>query len=385
MTTLAILPEFKNFWTDYKRLNAGSLQATVKRVDFAFMRFFKGIGGYPKFRSICRYSGWTYPDARQGFRVHSTGVNGYLELRDLGFQVQMRGKARTWGIPTSCTIVYRDNKWFASITVNCEPVRETGVGAVGIDFGVLTAAALSDGTRIENPRFLAKTQSLVRKASKLKRRKRSPDFKQRIKGSKQWRKASRRVASLQRSSANQRQDWVHKVATQIVSSNSMVVTEKLNIKGMTAKPKKGKRRHQKTGLNRSILDVGMGLLRSAIEYKLVEAGGVFVEVPTVKVKPSQTCPCCGQQEKKNLEQRLHDCVKCGYVEDRDVAAAQVMLNWASGKLPGGGSPQANFPRQGFGTSLSNVDGSSSTCCGSLKQLAHLKRQKLQAQPSGGLE
>ncbi|MBV9385594.1 MAG: hypothetical protein JOZ78_04100 [Chroococcidiopsidaceae cyanobacterium CP_BM_ER_R8_30] len=84
----AILPEFKEFWTDYKRLNAGSLQATVKRVDFAFQRFIKGLGCYPKFQQARKYSGWTYPDARQGFKVHSGGVNGYLELRDLGFQIQ---------------------------------------------------------------------------------------------------------------------------------------------------------------------------------------------------------------------------------------------------------------------------------------------------------
>lgn len=95
----AIVP-FKDCWVEYKALNHGSLQATVKRVDFSFQRFFKGLGGYPKFQSIRRYSGWTYPDARQGFKVHSTGVNGYLELRDLGIQIQMRGKPRTWGTPT---------------------------------------------------------------------------------------------------------------------------------------------------------------------------------------------------------------------------------------------------------------------------------------------
>lgn len=392
----ALVP-FKACWEEYKALNHGSLQATVKRVDFAFQRFFKGLGGYPKFQSIRRYSGWTYPDARQGFKVHSKegfaderfwgesflpklsreyksantppGVNGYLELRDLGFQVQMRGKAKTWGNPTTCTIVYRNGKWFASITVNCEPVRETGTGAVGLDFGVLTAAALSDGTKVENPKLLASSQAKVRKASKVKRRKRSPDFKKKIKGSKRWRKASKGVSQLQRKVANQRQDWVHKVATQIVSDNSMVATEKLNIKGMTAKAKKGKRKRQKTGLNRFMLDVGMGMLRSAIEYKLTEAGGIFVEVPTVKVKPSPTCPSCGHHEKKTLKQRIHDCVKCGYVEDRDIAAAIVMLNWA----------------RGLERASSNVDGSSSTCCGSFKQLAQVKRQKRQAQPTGGLE
>ncbi len=360
----AIVP-FKDCWIEYKALNHGSLQATLKRVDFSFQRFFKGLGGYPKFQSIRRYCGWTYPDARQGFKVHSTGDNGYLELRDLGLNIQMRGKARTWGTPTTCTIVYRNSKWYASITVNCQPIRETGVGAVGIDFGTLTAVACSDGTRIENPRFLGKTSAKVRKASKDKRRKQSPNFKKKIKASKRWKKATKKVSKLQRQVANQRSNWAHTVAAQIVSSNSMVATEKLNIKGMTRKAKTGKRKAQHTGLTRSILDTGWGMLRGMIEYKLAECNGVFVEVPTLKVKPSQTCPACGHQSKKELSERIHNC-PCGFTCDRDIAAAMVMLNWA----------------RGFGTSLSNVDESSSTCCGSFKQLAQMKRQKLSAQHSG---
>lgn len=366
----AALVPFKANWQEYRLLNHGSLQATVKRVDFAFQRFFKDLGGYPKFQSIRRYSGWTYPDARQGFRVHSTGDNGYVELRDLGIHVRMRGQARQWGTPTTCTIVYRNGKWLASITVKCEPVRETDTGAVGIDFGVLTAAALSDGTKIENPRFLASTQAKVRQASKSKRRKRSPDFKKKIKGSKRWRKASKRVSRLQRKVANQRQDWAHKVATQIVRCNSLVATEKLNIKGMIRKPKKGKRKRQKTGLNRSILDAGWGMLRGMIEYKLAESNGVFVEVPTQKVKPSQTCPNCGHQASKTLAQRLHECTQCSYTDDRDVAAAKVMLSWA------------------LGTSVLNRGEDSATVspapkqCGGFRQLSSLKRQKLLAQRSG---
>lgn len=361
------LPAFKEVWTEYKELGSHALQATLKRLDFAFQRFFKGLGGYPRFKSIRDYSGWTYP-CKAGWKAHTTGDNGYVELSNLG-QIQMRGKARQWGTPSTCTILYRHGQWFASITVKCEPVRKTGTGAVGIDFGTLTAAAMSDGTKIENPRFMANTRAKIRKASKQKRRKQAPNFKKKIKASKRWKKAAKKVAKLQRKAANQRQDWVQKQATEIVSRNSLVATEKLNLKGMTRKAKTGKRKRQKTGLNRSILDVGMRMFRQALEYKLIEAGGVFIEVPTQKVKPSQTCPSCGHQAKKDLSQRVHQCIQCGCVEDRDVAAAKVMLNWAAG----------------LGTSLTNADQTSSTSetrkTGSLKQLAEVKRRKLLAQTS----
>ncbi|MEP0874130.1 hypothetical protein NDA01_30990 [Trichocoleus desertorum AS-A10] len=54
------------------------------------------LRGKPKFKALRRYSGWTYPDSA-GWKTHTTGDNGYLELRDLGLQIQMRGQARQLG------------------------------------------------------------------------------------------------------------------------------------------------------------------------------------------------------------------------------------------------------------------------------------------------
>jgi putative transposase len=66
------LPEFKEVWTEYKPLGSHALQATLKRVDFAFSRFFKGKAGYPKFKSSRRYGGWTYP-CSSGWKAESNG------------------------------------------------------------------------------------------------------------------------------------------------------------------------------------------------------------------------------------------------------------------------------------------------------------------------
>lgn len=308
------LPAFKQVWPEYKVLGSHALQATLKRVDMAYQRFFARIGGYPKFKSIRHYSGWTYPD-RAGWAAHTIGSNGYLELSNLG-QIQMRGKAKVWGTPTTCTIVHRHGKWYASITINCEPVsRELGTGSIGIDFGTKTAAAVSDGENgyfIENPRWYQQSLPKIKRASIDKRRKRAPNRKKKIKASSRWKRASGKVAKLQRKAANQRQNWVHHKAIQIMSGNSLIASEKLEVKNMTRKAKKAsKRKRQKAGLNRSILDVGWGMLTQAIKYKLEEGNGVFVEVPTKKVKPSQTCPKCLHQQKKDLSERIHSCKECG--------------------------------------------------------------------------
>jgi len=333
-----LLPAFKTEWEEYKELGSQALQATVKRVDFAFSRFFSGLSKSPRFKSSRYYRGWTYP-AISGWKAHTIGDNGGLELTGIPGQIQIRGKARTWGKPTTCTIVWKQNKWYARITVNCQPVRETEAGAVGLDIGTLTAVAFSDGTKIENPRFLANAQKQINKASKQLRRKRKPQ-KRKAKASRRWKKARRKVSRLQNKVANRRQNWVHQVAKEITSDNSLIATEELAVKNLTRKAKKGKRRRQKTGLNRSILDVGFGMLRQAIKYKTIASGGVFVDVPARKVKPSQTCPQCNRQQKKTLDERVHRC-PCGCTLDRDVASAVVCLNSALG----------------VGTILTDADGS----------------------------
>jgi putative transposase len=166
------LPAFKEVWEEYKDLGSHALQATLKRVDFAFTRFFKGLGGYPKFKSTRRYPGFTYP-CKAGWKAESDGDCGYLSLSNLG-NIQMRGQARTWGTPTTCTILCRNGKWYASITVMCDPIRSTGDGAVGIDLGCKEAITLSTGEQIHKPDFIKAGRLKVAVASKRLRRKRAP-------------------------------------------------------------------------------------------------------------------------------------------------------------------------------------------------------------------
>ncbi|HEY9800713.1 MAG TPA: transposase [Leptolyngbyaceae cyanobacterium] len=368
------LPEFKEVWTEYKQINSQALQATLKRVDFAFERFFKGLSSYPKFKSIRRYSGWSYPSF-SGWKCHGTGDNGYLELAKIG-SIQMRGKARLWGHPKALDIVHRNGKWYASIVLDVDDnllknSRRTDDGVIAIDLGCNDAIAWTNEEEnglIPAPRFFRKAEQRIKHLSKGKRRKRSPNYKKKQKASRRWKKVQRQISKVYRKVAESRQNWVHQVTTWIISGNSTVVTEQLEVKNMSAKAKKGKRKKQKTGLNKSILDVGMGMIKQSLKTKLDDVCGVFSEAPTKKIKPSQTCPKCGHQEKKTLLQRVHICSNCGYTQQRDIASGEVLLLWYSNQLPG------------FGTSLADADDSSSTSrtrktAGSMKKLGQRKRQK----------
>lgn len=323
------LPAFKVVWPEYKALGGHALQATLKRVDFAYQRFFKGIGGYPKFKSIRHYSGWTYP-SKQSWKALTDGKHGRLKLTNLG-EIRMRGQARTWGTPTTCTMLFRDGQWYASITVKCEPVRATADGAIGLDLGCKDAVTFSDGEQIAKPAFIAAGERAVKAASKAKRRKRAPNRKQGVKASSRWRKAAKRVAAIQRKVARQRDDWMHKLISDTVSRNSLIAGEQLTVKNMTRKAKKGsKRKRQKAGLNRSILSVGFASISNMLSYKSAEAGGFYIESPTRQLKPTQRCAKCWELTPKTLGDRVHVCSnpKCGHTENRDVNAAQVNLIWA---------------------------------------------------------
>jgi len=141
----------------------------------------------------------------------------------------------------------REGKWFASITATCNPTRATGEGAVGIDLGCKEAVTLSTGEQISKPDFIKAGDLKVKVASKQLRRKRAPNRNKKIKASRRWKKARAIVSRHQRKVTRQRDNWLrrersaerlHQTTSNIVSSNSLVAGEQLNVKGMTARAKK---------------------------------------------------------------------------------------------------------------------------------------------------
>jgi len=324
---------------DYQKLNAQSCQVTLKRLDLAFQHFFrrvrtrKGKAGFPRFKSLRRFSGWGYKTHGDGWRLLAGEGqrNGKLRVSGVGL-ITIRGRARTPGTPKTMEIQHRQGKWYASVTLNCEPKRQKGRLAAGLDWGTakFSTLAFEDGCtkEIENPRHINQAMGKLRKAQRnLSRKKR---------GSKNRTKARGQVARLHAQVANKRRDFLHKLSAQLIGMLALIATEKLNVKAMTSsargtKEDPGKNVRQKAGLNRSILDTSPSAFLQLLRYKAEEAGVEWVEIPTRHVKPSQTCHVCGKQRRKSLSDRMHEC-KCGVICGRDENAARVMLAWALKKL-----------------------------------------------------
>jgi putative transposase len=219
------------------------------------------------------------------------------------------------------------------------PDVHTFVHALGHDghHHVAGAQALDEVREdIENPRWYREAKERLAEVDR--------DVSRKKRGSRSWRKAGAQRSTVRAKVARQRNDHQHKLSANIAARCAIFATEKLTIKNMTASAagtieEPGTNVRQKAGLNREILDTAPAALLQKIAYKVQNTGGQFLEAPTQRLKASQTCPQCGAQQKKTLQQRWHCCHVCGHEEDRDSAAARVVLRWALGLQEGQNGPE----------------------------------------------
>ena len=179
-----------------------------------------------------------------------------------------------------------------------------------MDLGLECFAALSDGTRIENPRIYRGSE---RRLAHLQR-----SLSRKEKGSRNRMRARLRVARLHERVENRRSDFLHKASRAVADSYGTVYVEDLKIQNMV-------RNHR---LAKSISDAGWGRFVRMLCYKEEESGGRVVLVNPYGT--SQRCSGCGEKVVKSLSDRVHECPYCGLVLDRDLNAARNILEIGRG-------------------------------------------------------
>jgi putative transposase len=126
-----------------------------------------------------------------------------------------------------------------------------------------------------------------------------------------------------------RKTILHQVGTIISKNHALVVLENLKVGNMTGSAKgtveaPGRNIRQKSGLNKSILDQGWGMLKRMLGYKLQWSGGMLILVDPAYT--SQTCSVCGHVDAGNRpDQKTFRCLHCGHDDHADVNAAQNIL------------------------------------------------------------
>lgn len=220
-------------------------------------------------------------------------------------------------------------KWFIIFTcdqVDRNELRSDGQ-EVGIDVGLINFASLSDGTVIDNPRFLIKSEKRIRKLQK--------DLSRKKKGSNNWRRSKQLVASAYERVENQRNDFLHKVSRQIVNDYRFIAIESLGIDRMIIGQ----------NIAKAISDVSWYKFTRMLEYKASSAGAQLVRIDRFS-PTSQTCSGCGEARRIELDQREYICPSCGLSINRDLNAAKNIL--AVGRA---GSARSHACGEGASTSF----------------------------------
>ena len=289
--------------------NFSSAQATLRRLDRAFKAFFRRVKsgeapGYPRFKLEGRFRTIEFPSYGDGCKLKE---NGRLYIQHIGhvkvkLHRPIEGAIKTVSIKRSCA------KWYVIFSCDLgEAPAPTEEGAVvGIDLGLKSFLVTSEGESVEPPHYYRHSEKKLRRAQRALSRKK--------KGSNRRRKARERVARLHEKTANQRRDFHHKRARDLVAAYGLIAYEALNVRSVV-----------RSRLAKSTHDAGWASFLNILAQKAEEAA-----VRVVAVDPrntTQACSSCGAmpEVKKTLSERTHIC-PCGYVADRDVNAARNILS-----------------------------------------------------------
>jgi len=298
-----LLPNWKVEKPDLNEVFSQVLQNTQERVDLALKAFFRRVKarektGYPRFRGSGWYDSFTYPQF--GFKL----LSGKLRLSKIG-DIKIKLHRPIEGKIKRLTVRrYSTGKWFACFSVEIDdppkpPWKDGSI--VGIDVGLESFATLSNGEKIDNPRFFRAEEKALAKAQRR--------LSKCEKGTHDRMKALKVVQRIHERIANRRYDFAHQISNQLVSKYGLIAFEDLNVTNML----------KNHNLAKSISDAAWRMLVTTTSYKAESAGSKVVLVDPRNT--SQLCSRCGVKVPKSLSDRVHECPQCGLVMDRDENAA----------------------------------------------------------------
>lgn len=304
-----LLTSLKKELTWLKEVDKYALQNSLKDLDYAYKRFFKGAR-YPKFKSK-RSSKMSY---RSNFSNNNIELlEDSIKLPKLG-KVKIKDKAyrpKDGRILNATVSKTKTGKYFVSICytdINIKPLPKTG-RSVGIDLGLKSFITTSDAEQVDNPRYLEKSQVKLKKLQRMLSRK--------PKDSKNREKIRLKLAKCHEKIVNQRKDFLHKLSKSLVTNYDVIVIEDLKIKNLL------KNHH----LANSIFSVSWYTFTEMLRYKSLFYGKTLLKVDSF-FPSSQLCSKCNFKnvEVKDLKVRSWVCSSCGSINHRDINAAINILN-----------------------------------------------------------
>lgn len=282
------------------------LQQGLRHLQTAFTNFFSGRTRYPNFKK--KRNGGSAEFTKSAFKWRE----GQVFLAKCKDPLSIRWSRQ---LPENCEP--------STVTVSLDPSQRWHVSIrfddhraltlpqtekqVGFDLGITSLVTTSDGDKVANPKHFKKLKRKLARCQKALARKQ--------KGSNNRYKARLKVAKVHAKIKDARQDFTHKLTTQLVRENQLICFEDLAVKNMVKNHK----------LAQVISDANWGELTRQVKYKAEWYGRQAIAIDRW-FPSSKLCSVCSHRvESLPLNVREWNCPSCGTHHDRDINAGKNIL------------------------------------------------------------
>lgn len=283
------------------------LQQCLRHLQKAFANFWSKRAKYPRFKA--KRNGGSAEFTKSAFKYR----DGKLWLAKCKEPLPI-----VWSrfLPDGCspsTVTVKlepSGRWFVSLLVDDYTVEVLPPTSkqVGIDAGISSLLTTSDGAKISNPKHFNRLYRKLKAAQK--------ELSRKTKGSSNRSQARLKVARIHAKIKDARTDFLHKLTTNLVRSNSLIAIEDLAIRNMVRNRK----------LARSISDAAWSEMFRQLEYKCDWYGRKLVKIDRFFPSSKRHFKCGFVIDKLPLSVRSWDCPSCGTKGiDRDINAGKNIL------------------------------------------------------------
>jgi len=298
-------------------VNSQSLQMSLRNLDNAFTSFFRKHNRFPRFKS--KKNNQNSFQIPQNLKLQNKLDIPKIPNIKIKKSREIEGKIKTATLSKTPT-----GKYFILISTEQDidlPKKSkiTDKTTIGIDLGIKHFATISDGRKIENPKYLKKSEKkLTRHQRWLSRKK---------KGSNNKNNQRLKVALIHEKITNQRSDFLHKLTYQLTHENQVktIAIENLAVKNIV----------KNHFLARVISDVTWQEFKRQLEYKCDWYGKNLLIIGRFEAS-SKTCSCGYVNHELKLSDRKWTCSQCKTEHNRDILASQNIKRFA---LIGSGRPE----------------------------------------------
>ena len=300
--------KYKDNYPFLKEIDSLALSNVQLQLDKAYKAFFTKQNDKPKYKSK--------HNKKQSYTTNMVNGNIKIDYKSKSITLPKLGSVKCkyhrlipedYVIKAVTVSKSPTSKYYVSILTEYEyeiPYRILDTNkSIGLDYSSNSLYVDSNGDSIDMPHYYRLLESKLAKENR--------KLSHMVLHSNNWYKQQNRINKIHEKIANQRQDYLHKLSTNLINSYDYIVLEDINLKNIS----------RSLHLGKSTDDNGFGMFRQFLSYKAKLNGTNIIKVD--KFYPSsKTCHICNYKKiDLKLSDRVWTCPICHTLHNRDTNAA----------------------------------------------------------------